>query len=409
MTELSQSDDAAAGGRAVIPASGGDALRGALERAVALTGPELRRVGHADTSVAFTVTGRPEAAATLVLDRHACHVVGGGTDAEVEIVLTAEQADAFAAGRLPMTAAVVADAVGVAGPVRRYLEVDIVLRRLLELGAEGPAAPRPAAGPPAARSGPIDADLLAIETRGLHKSFGANTVLAGLDLTIPEGVIAVILGPSGTGKSVCLQHIIGLMAPDAGDVVVRGRPLGDLDRTELLRLRRDIGVMFQDGALFSTMDVYDNVAFPLREHTDFSEPDIRLLVEDQLERVGLAAAGRRMPHELSGGMRKRAGLARAMVLNPGIVLCDEPDSGLDPVRTALLGDLLLDRHAEHGGTMIVVTHNVSLARSIADHISVLWRGRVLESGMAGEILASDTPFIRQFLAGEPDGPLSMDA
>jgi phospholipid/cholesterol/gamma-HCH transport system ATP-binding protein len=182
-----------------------------------------------------------------------------------------------------------------------------------------------------------------------------------------------------------------------------------MSHAELLAQRRDIGVMFQDGALFSTMNVYDNVAFPLREHTDFGEDEVHELVIDQLQSVGLAEAGDRMPNQLSGGMRKRAGLARALVMNPSIVLCDEPDSGLDPVRTALLGDLLVERHAVHGGTMVVVTHNILLARAVADHISVIWRGKVLEDGITAQILASDSEFIQQFLAGAAEGPLTMDA
>jgi phospholipid/cholesterol/gamma-HCH transport system ATP-binding protein len=157
------------------------------------------------------------------------------------------------------------------------------------------------------------------------------------------------------------------------------------------------------------MNVYDNVAFPLRQHTDFAEDEVHELVMEQLDSVGLGDAGTRMPNELSGGMRKRAGLARAMVMNPGIVLCDEPDSGLDPVRTALLGDLLVERHGDHGGTMVIVTHNIMLAKAVADHMSVIWRGKVLEDGMTEQIMDSDTDFIRQFLAGAAEGPLTMDA
>jgi phospholipid/cholesterol/gamma-HCH transport system ATP-binding protein len=260
--------------------------------------------------------------------------------------------------------------------------------------------------PPA---GTIDPDLLAIETRDLHKSFGDHHVLRGLEIGIPEGLISIVLGPSGTGKSVLLQHLIGLLAPDRGDVLVRGRSLRAMDRHELLDLRTEIGVMFQDGALFSAMTVYDNVAFPLRQHTDFVEAEIREVVMDHLSSVGLAAAHDRMPNELSGGMRKRAGMARALVMNPGILLCDEPDSGLDPVRTALLGRLLVEQHALYGGTIMVVTHNVLLARQIGEHMSVVWQGRVLESGMTNAVLASDSEFVRQFLSGESQGPLGMDA
>jgi phospholipid/cholesterol/gamma-HCH transport system ATP-binding protein len=156
------------------------------------------------------------------------------------------------------------------------------------------------------------------------------------------------------------------------------------------------------------MNLFDNVAFPLRQHTNLGESVIREVVMDQLERVGLGQAATRMPNQLSGGMRKRAGLARALVLEPGIVICDEPDSGLDPVRTALLGDLLLEQHAQLGGTILVITHNIELARRISDHISVLWGGRVVEAEMTETILASDNDFVRQFLSGETDGPLGMD-
>lgn len=275
------------------------------------------------------------------------------------------------------------------------------------------AAPVVAAGSvvavgPVLRAAPA-AELFALETRGLCKRFGANRVLDGVDLRVPEGSLAVVLGPSGTGKSVLIKHIIGLLRPDAGEVLVRGRLLSRMSRSEVLALRRDIGVMFQDGALFSSMTVFENVAFPLRQHTDLGEAEIRVLVCEQLEAVGLLEAAERLPAELSGGMKKRAGLARSLVLDPGLVLCDEPDSGLDPVRTALLGELLLDRHAELGGTMVIVTHDIALARLVADHVSVLWRGQIIDSGPSDDIFSSTNPFIHQFLNGEIAGPLGMDA
>jgi phospholipid/cholesterol/gamma-HCH transport system ATP-binding protein len=182
-----------------------------------------------------------------------------------------------------------------------------------------------------------------------------------------------------------------------------------MSHDEVLALRTEIGVMFQDGALFSAMNVHDNVAFPLRQHTDLHEREIRDVVMEHLHRVGLAEAADRMPAQLSGGMKKRAGLARALVMDPGIVLCDEPDSGLDPVRTALLGELLVEQHAATGGTMLVITHDVALAKRISEHISVLWRGKVLEAGMAEQILTSDAEFVQQFLSGSSQGPLGMDA
>ena len=294
--------------------------------------------------------------------------------------------------------------------MRRYLEVDPILRRLLER-ADDPdhrSAVGAAVRGSASASVP-DADVLSIETRDLHKQFGPNRVLRGVDLRVPEGVLSVILGPSGTGKSVMLQHIIGSLRPDRGEVRIRGRSLVGMSRSELMTLRADIGVMYQDGALFSGMNVYDNVAFPLRQHTDLRPREVESVVMHHLASVGLTGARKRMPNELSGGMKKRAGLARALALDPNIVLCDEPDSGLDPVRTALLGELLAERHRETGGTMLVITHNIALAKRIGEHISVLWQGRILEDGLAEQVLASDTPFVRQFLAGSADGPLTMDA
>jgi phospholipid/cholesterol/gamma-HCH transport system ATP-binding protein len=181
-----------------------------------------------------------------------------------------------------------------------------------------------------------------------------------------------------------------------------------MSRSEILAMRTEIGVMFQDGALFSAMSVYDNVAFPLRQHTDLNEAEVREVVLEQLASVGLAEAAERLPSQLSGGMKKRAGLARALAMNPAIVLCDEPDSGLDPVRTALLADLLVEQHGRVGGTMLVITHNVALARQISDHISILWQGRVLEAGVTEDILNSGNEFVQQFLTGETSGPLGMD-
>ena len=393
---------------AVPDHAAGDVLH-ALEHVLRHGGQEVARLKHANTSVAFRVTEGSDDRITLLLDRSPCEVVAGAEPAEIEIDLTAHQAGEFAAGRLPMTAAVVSGAVYARGPVRRYLEVDPILRGLLGQ-ANGATVNHKTGGMPRATiAGEIDPELLAIESRDLYKRFGAQHVLEGVNLRIPEGVISVVLGPSGTGKSVLLQHVIGVMSPDAGDVLIRGRPLSRMSRSEILALRREIGVMFQDGALFSAMNVYENVAFPLRQHTDLDESEVREVVEEHLSSVGLAGAEDRMPNQLSGGMRKRAGLARALVLNPSIILCDEPDSGLDPVRTALLGDLLVAQHAQYGGTMVVVTHNVALAKGIADHMSVLWHGQILESGMAADVLASETEFVQQFLSGAAQGPLGMDA
>jgi phospholipid/cholesterol/gamma-HCH transport system ATP-binding protein len=260
-------------------------------------------------------------------------------------------------------------------------------------------------------SAPTNGDMssmLAIETRDLRKRFGSAQILDGVDLQVPEGSIAAIMGPSGTGKSVMIKHILGLLRPDSGDVLVRGRSLARMSRSEVIAMRRDIGVMFQDGALFSSMTVYDNVAFPLRQHTDYSDREVHEIAMEHLEKVGLAHAVHRYPAELSGGMKKRAGLARGLVLDPGIVLADEPDSGLDPVRTALLGELLVERHSELGGTLLVITHNMMLAKRVSDYVAVLWKGKIVASGPSEVMFNSEDPFIRQFLTGDSIGPLGMD-
>ncbi len=248
----------------------------------------------------------------------------------------------------------------------------------------------------------------AIEFIDVHKAFGSNRVLRGLNLGIPEGQVSMILGPSGTGKSVCIKHIVGLLYPDQGDVIVAGHSIPSLSDDDLFELRKKFGVLFQDGALFGSLNLYDNVAFPLRQHTEKGEEEISEIVTRRLREVGLGDANEKMPNELSGGMRKRAGFARALVLDPEIVLFDEPDSGLDPVRTALLCELIKEVHAENGGTYVVITHDILSARRVAEHISILWRGRIVESGPAEELFASENPFVRQFLSGDSAGPLGME-
>jgi phospholipid/cholesterol/gamma-HCH transport system ATP-binding protein len=233
-------------------------------------------------------------------------------------------------------------------------------------------------------------------------------VLRGLNMGIPEDQISMIIGPSGTGKSVCIKHMVGLLYPDEGDVIVHGQSVPALSDPDLFEMRKKFGVLFQDGALFGSMNLYDNVAFPLRQHTEKAEEEIADIVNRRLREVGLGDANEKMPNELSGGMRKRAGFARALVLDPQIVLFDEPDSGLDPVRTALLCELIKEVHAENGGCYVVITHDIMSARRVAQHISVLWKGRVVQSGPAEELFDSDNPFVRQFLSGESAGPLGME-
>ncbi len=259
----------------------------------------------------------------------------------------------------------------------------------------------------------------AVEFIDTYKAFGRNRILRGLNMGLPEGMVSMIIGPSGTGKSVCIKHMVGLLYPDQGDVVVHGDSVPNMPDDQLFDMRKKFGLLFQDGALFGSMSIFDNTAFPLRQHTEKGEDEIEDIVMRRLNEVGLGSARNLMPNELSGGMRKRAGFARALVLEPDILLFDEPDSGLDPVRTALLGELILEIHRdmmdeakakkkEHLPTFCVITHDIMSARRVADYINVLWKGRIVEAGPSEDMLNSENPFIRQFLSGESQGPLTMD-
>ncbi|MGH2956217.1 MAG: ABC transporter ATP-binding protein [Solirubrobacterales bacterium] len=248
----------------------------------------------------------------------------------------------------------------------------------------------------------------AIEIIDLVKQFGRARILNGCNLGLPDNMISMVLGPSGTGKSVLIKHIVGLLYPDSGDVLVHGESIPNMTDDELFEVRKKFGLLFQDGALFGSMNVYDNTCFPLRQHTDKGEEEIEEIVSRRLREVGLAEAMYKMPNELSGGMRKRAGFARALVLDPAIVMFDEPDSGLDPVRTALLCELIREVHDENGGCYLVISHDLATARRIAEFLAVLWKGRIVESGPADELFNSNNEFIRQFLNADVKGPLAMD-
>ena len=247
-----------------------------------------------------------------------------------------------------------------------------------------------------------------IEFEDCHKAFGKNKVMDGINLQFFDNTITSILGPSGTGKSVLLKHILALMYPDKGDIRVFGRSLINMGSNELYKLRENYGVLFQDGALFGSMNLFDNVAFPLRQHTKFPEDKIRRIVMSNMNDVGLVDAVYKQPSEISGGMRKRAGFARALVLQPKVVMFDEPDSGLDPVRTSLLNDLILSIHEKYGGTYLIVTHDISSARKVPDYVGLLWKGKVVHWGEREEAFASEEPFVQQFLAGDSAGPLGME-
>lgn len=246
-----------------------------------------------------------------------------------------------------------------------------------------------------------------IAVRELTKSFGTQVVLEDISCDIPKGKITLMLGPSGTGKSVFLKHLMGLLKPDHGEIWIDGKNLPELSHRELYAVRRKFGVLFQDGALFGSMNIYDNVAFPLREHTKKSERDIRDIVTEKLTMVGLTGAEDKLPGQISGGMKKRAGLARALVLDPEIVLFDEPDSGLDPVRTAFLNELILDLNRKLGPTMVVVTHDIATARRVADFIGMLYLRNLIYFGSQQECFDCDIPAVRQFLSGNTEGPIGM--
>ena len=247
----------------------------------------------------------------------------------------------------------------------------------------------------------------AISVVGLTKRFGSQTIWEDVTFDVPRGEITVILGPSGTGKSVLLKHFVGLLKPTSGHVYVEGKDIPTLGERELFEVRKKFGVLFQDGALFGSMTIEDNVAFPLREHTDLSEGTIRQLVQEKLEIVGLVGAEKKFPAEISGGMKKRAGLARSLVLEPEILLFDEPDSGLDPVRTAFLNLLTVDLKKRLGPTIVIVTHHIDTARTIPDYIGLIFARKLVKFGTRDEMFNSKEAVVRQFLTGSTEGPIGM--
>jgi phospholipid/cholesterol/gamma-HCH transport system ATP-binding protein len=240
-----------------------------------------------------------------------------------------------------------------------------------------------------------------IEFQDLHKAFGEKQVLAGLSLRIRDGETVVIIGYSGTGKSVALKHIVGLLHPDAGDVIVDGQAVSALDRGGLTRLRRGIGYVFQFAALFDSLSVADNVALGLRRR-GVDADEIADRVREALALVDLSGTGDRLPAELSGGMRKRVGIARAIALQPRYILYDEPTTGLDPVTSAVI-DRLMVRTREHlGVTGVVVTHDMRSAYTVGDRIAMLYEGRIRQVGSVEEIQRTEDPVVRQFIEGRPE-------
>jgi len=239
----------------------------------------------------------------------------------------------------------------------------------------------------------------AIDLHKLYKTFNSNQVLQGLDLTIEAGEILTILGGSGTGKSVLLKLIIGLLKPDAGQILVEGEDIVPLQEEDLLKVRRKVGMLFQGAALFDSMSVRENVAFPLREHTRMTKGEVRDRVREVLALVGMAGVEEKLPSELSGGMRKRVGLARAIALTPRIVLYDEPTTGLDPRNVDKINELITALRAKLQVTSVVVTHDIQSALRISDRVALLSDGRIADTGTPTEIAQAEHPVVQEFLAG----------
>ena len=240
---------------------------------------------------------------------------------------------------------------------------------------------------------------IVIKTENLHKRFGDNHVLKGIDLAFPEGTTTVILGGSGTGKSVLMKHLIGLLAPDEGRVLVEGENVADLSGRALTRLRAKFGMVFQSAALFDSMNVLDNVAFPLREHRkDLNEGQIADLVKEKLALFGLEGIEHKYPADLSGGMRKRVGLARAIIMNPKIVLYDEPTTGLDPITTEYVDESIIRAKEKLGVTSVVISHDIASAFNIADFVAFLYDGHIVAHGTPAEVRQSEHEAVKTFLS-----------
>lgn len=253
---------------------------------------------------------------------------------------------------------------------------------------------------------PNDTGTFPIKVENLWKSFGSQNVLKGVSFSVNSGETFVVIGGSGQGKSVLLKHIIRLLVSDKGEVRIKGTPIMNLKTAELYEIRREMGMVFQESALFDSMTVLDNVAFALRMHTDFPDREIRDRAREKLIKVGLKGVEGKYPSEMSGGMKKRVGIARAIALSPEILLYDEPTTGLDPVLASAIDELILKMQDELGVTSVVITHDMKSATRIADRILFLYGGEIRFCGTPDELMSTDDPVLRQFIRGETVGPIS---
>jgi phospholipid/cholesterol/gamma-HCH transport system ATP-binding protein len=245
-----------------------------------------------------------------------------------------------------------------------------------------------------------------IELREVYLKLSHKQVLNGTNLQVEDGQTYVIIGQSGMGKSVTLKNIMGVLHPDKGEVLVMGKNLAQLDKADFFRLREKMGVLFQSGALINWLNVRENVALPLIEHEEMSKNQVNELVNEKLELVGLKDAGHLMPSSLSGGMKKRVGLARALIRNPKIILYDEPTSGLDPVMSNQINELIVDMQSKFQVTSICVTHDMNSAYMIADQIGLLYQGKIVAQGSPEQIQNSPNELVQQFIHGRTTGPLT---
>lgn len=244
-----------------------------------------------------------------------------------------------------------------------------------------------------------------IQIIDLHKSFGENKVLQGVNMTIEKGETLVIIGQSGSGKSILIKHLIGLIRPDTGEIYVDGVEITCLKEDELNQIRRKFAMLFQGAALFDSLTVLQNVSFGLERYTDFTAERIEGLAREALNRVGLRGVENLMPHELSGGMRKRVGLARAIAYQPEIILYDEPSTGIDPIRADAINDLIIQMQKELKVTSIVITHDIVSTYKVADRVAMLYQGRIIETGTPEEIKNSGSQVVQQFITGAATGPI----